>query len=222
MLHQFTQFTSILIVVLLMSIVTLQFQQPSQNATGTRQREFQQTILASMAAQQAELRRSVEALTADTWRLVNSTLGEAAASSAISHTSADDEVVRSKLDLLRVESDATFLRLKTLSDRPFFFAKEDVWHSADYILKHETVARTWMESFLHDDCRMIDIGCNGGYYALTALAYGCRVLAVDAQPRCLLRLNAAATLSGFNDRLSARWVAVSDDPTLNLTVGATR
>ena len=124
--------------------------------------------------------------------------------------------------LLQVSSNATFYRLTTMAGNPFFFPQEDVWHSADYILKHETVARTWMESFMREGCRMIDIGCNGGYYTLASLANGCRVLAVDAQPRCLLRLNSAALLSGFKDRLRSEWSIVSNDPNLNLTVGATR
>lgn len=132
---------------------------------------------------------------------------------------ASDDTIKG---LLQIPSDATFRRLKTIAGNPFFYAQEDVWHAADYILKHETVARTWMESFMREGCRMIDIGCNGGYYTLAALANGCRVLAVDAQPRCLTRLNSAALLSGFTDRLRSEWSIVSNDANLNLTVGATR
>jgi hypothetical protein len=92
------------------------------------------------------------------------------------------------------------------------------------------------------DCLMLDIGSNGGYYSLLGLSAGCRVVGIDAQPRCLDRLASAAVLSGFETRFASQQqitaadddandenvaltllhTALGDDEQRSIRVGATR
>jgi FkbM family methyltransferase len=86
---------------------------------------------------------------------------------------------------------------------PIWFAREDTLHSAEYILAQEAPNVQWWTqraaraAASPGGCRAADVGSNGGFFALTARALGCAVLAVDAQPRCLQRLASSAAVNGF-------------------------
>ena len=111
---------------------------------------------------------------------------------------------------------------------PFWFAVEDTWHSASFILTHESHHLTWiarrMTSQLNADqrCFVVDIGSNGGFYALAARTLGCSVFAIDAQPRCLARLESAAAVNGFSDGVVTSWSAVGVDVDRTITVGTAK
>lgn len=78
-----------------------------------------------------------------------------------------------------------------LSPPPFFYAVEDTLHSAKNVMDTERfVMFEWMNQVrkIQQQRRArpphcLDIGSNGGFYALMARAGGCRTMAVDAQPR---------------------------------------
>jgi FkbM family methyltransferase len=110
----------------------------------------------------------------------------------------------------------------------FWFPVEETLHSARYIeLNERPVIQFWgsvidkrkRESL---PCHVLDIGSNGGYFSLFSRAMGCNVMAVDAQPRCLVRLNSAAGVNGFSSGLTTQWTAVSDNKNLTVRVGATK
>lgn len=109
---------------------------------------------------------------------------------------------------------ASFTRFD-VAGASFFYAIEDTLHSAQYIAQHEGGNVAYWTAALAaassaQPCYVLDVGSNGGYFSLLSRALGCSVLAVDAQPRCLQRLNSAAALNGFSDGLTTRWAAVTD------------
>lgn len=74
----------------------------------------------------------------------------------------------------------------------------------------------------HGTCYVADVGSNGGFFTLLSRAIGCRVLAVDAQPRCLERLASAAAVNGFASGVTTVWSAVGPNASAHISVGATR
>ena len=127
------------------------------------------------------------------------------------------------------EGDTCTFRRFAVEDVHFWFAVEDTLHSATYIESQEAQNVAFWQSALREGrdatgrCFAVDVGANGGFFSLLARADGCDVLAIDAQPRCLQRLESAAAVNGFDSRgLSTRWTAVSDVANWTTTVGATR
>ena len=102
---------------------------------------------------------------------------------------------------------------------PFWMAVDDVKHSAEYVLQLEKggvanalrAAKAGLAA--RGSCRVLDLGSNGGFYSLLTRSLGCTVLAVDAQPRCLDRLNSAAGVNGWVTGLSTVWTALGPDGT---------
>jgi FkbM family methyltransferase len=112
----------------------------------------------------------------------------------------------------------------------FWYAVEDVLHSALFVVKHEHAMAVRIHLAMlaqvstHSGCIVLDLGCNGGYYTLSALAIGCRVIAVDAQRRCLERLETSIAASGFDrQRAHLIWTAVQAPNSQQVVrVGATK
>jgi FkbM family methyltransferase len=92
---------------------------------------------------------------------------------------------------------------------PFQYAVEGTLHSAQFIERYERGIAAGMARELAKtpNCTLLDVGANGGYYALLALALGCRAIAVDAQPLCLKRARQAARASHFS-KLHTVWGAI--------------
>lgn len=110
----------------------------------------------------------------------------------------------------------------------FFVAREDVGHASDAVLEFEKDVRTFFLNALNTakardggTCRALDIGSNGGFFALLARASGCEVIAIDAQPRCIQRLASASAINGWASGLTAVWAAIGDGGG-SVEVGATR
>lgn len=109
----------------------------------------------------------------------------------------------------------------------FWYAVEDTLHSAEYIGLHEKLnTKYWIGALRaapsNETCYVLDVGSNGGFFSLLSRSLGCNVLAVDAQPRCLERLQSSAAVSGFSTGLEVRWSAVSATPGMTMQIGATK
>jgi FkbM family methyltransferase len=111
------------------------------------------------------------------------------------------------------------------SECEFFYAEQDVGHSASFIEQFEVLFRRQLATSLYDQrekgCGLIDIGSNGGYYSLMAASIGCATIALDAQPRCLQRLASSAAVSGFGD-MTLIWSAIQRPGAKPISVGATK
>jgi FkbM family methyltransferase len=110
----------------------------------------------------------------------------------------------------------------------FWYPVEETLHSASYILQQEAMEVIWWIRTIHEtqtsqkNCNVLDVGSNGGFFSLLSRSLNCNVLGVDAQPWCLTRLSSGAAINGFDDKISTRWTAVSDNPDLTIDVGATK
>ena len=111
----------------------------------------------------------------------------------------------------------------------FFFAVEETLHSATYIRDNEAENVRWWKSRLQEQkrksggaCLVVDVGSNGGYYSLLSRSMGCRVLSIDAQPRCLDRLSSSAAVNGFTTGIDTAWTAISTNELGTIQVGATK
>ena len=111
----------------------------------------------------------------------------------------------------------------------FFFAVEETLHSATYIRDNEAENVRWWKSRLQEQkrksggtCLVLDVGSNGGYYSLLSRSMGCRVLSIDAQPRCLERLASSAAVNGFTTGIETAWTATSRNEQGSIQVGATK
>jgi FkbM family methyltransferase len=110
----------------------------------------------------------------------------------------------------------------------FWVAREDAGHASDEVLNVELQLVDFFLARLKaakardgGRCRALDVGSNGGFFSLLSRAMGCEVLAIDAQPRCLERLESAAALNGFSSGLATVWAAVGEGGG-DVNVGATR
>jgi FkbM family methyltransferase len=111
----------------------------------------------------------------------------------------------------------------------FWFAVEETLHSATYIRDNEIENVKWWKSRIQEQkvrsggpCLVVDVGSNGGYYSLLSRSMGCKVLAIDAQPRCLDRLASSVAVNGFKTGISTAWTAISTDESKTIQVGATK
>lgn len=100
-------------------------------------------------------------------------------------------------------------------------------HSAEFIVNYEQPITSFWQGVINnypaaEPCYVLDIGSNGGFFTLLSRAMGCRVMAVDAQPRCLERLQSSAAMNGFVDGIEPRWTAVSSKDGVVLQAGATK
>ena len=126
-------------------------------------------------------------------------------------------------------SSASFTRVDFPGTGGFWVAVEDAGHASDAVLKEEMSVAAFFAGALAaarardgGACRALDVGSNGGFFSLLARAAGCEVIAIDAQPRCLDRLQSAAALNGFSGAgLAAVWAAVGEGGG-GVRVGATR
>jgi len=112
-------------------------------------------------------------------------------------------------------------------DVSFWYSVEDTLHSAEYIQQYESsvvsdMIRIIKSSTSNEKCNFIDIGSNGGFFSLLGRSLGCRTIAVDAQPWCLIRLSSSASVNGYSSDFGVKWGAVSDQSTLSFNVGATK
>jgi FkbM family methyltransferase len=115
---------------------------------------------------------------------------------------------------------------------PFFYPIEETIGSAEFIMQNEQhVLRSWMYDLRQAQqatsnssrkVKCLDIGSNGGFFALMSRSAGCQTLAVDAQPWCLTRLSSAAALNHFDTDFDIQWTAVGQDPKATVEVGATK
>jgi hypothetical protein len=121
--------------------------------------------------------------------------------------------------LLAAEPNITSFSRISEADAPgtggFFVAREDVGHASDAVLEFEKDVRIFFLNALNTakardggTCRALDIGSNGGFFALLARASGCEVFAIDAQPRCIQRLASASAINGWTSGLTAVWAAL--------------
>jgi FkbM family methyltransferase len=113
----------------------------------------------------------------------------------------------------------------------FWFAVDEVYGSATYIRDIEPLNVAWWQERVRSAksarggaCTALDVGSNGGYFTILSRALGCRVLAVDAQPRCLQRLESAAAVNGFEGGVETAWAAVAPEGSgvKSIQVGATK
>jgi hypothetical protein len=113
----------------------------------------------------------------------------------------------------------------------FWFAVDEVHGSATYIRDIESLNVAWWQERVRSAksarggaCTALDVGSNGGYFSILSRALGCRVLAVDAQPRCLHRLESAAAVNGFEGGVEVAWAAVAPEGSgvSSIQVGATK
>ena len=126
-------------------------------------------------------------------------------------------------ELLSASPEVRFTRID--SDRlpglpaPFWVAVEDSFHSTEAILQGEmdvvgfflASLATWRTRHTGATCHMLDIGANGGFYALLARSLNCRTLAIEPQPRCCERIQSAAALNGFaQPDFTTVWGAVGE------------
>src|SRR5690606_34210829 len=52
--------------------------------------------------------------------------------------------------------------------------------------------------------RVLDVGCNGGFYSIELARLGARVLAIDHDPHSLAQAHWAAQVTGVQDRIEFR------------------
>ena len=119
----------------------------------------------------------------------------------------------------------SFKRLSPGMDVSFWYSVEDTLHSAEYIQQFESNVVSDMITIMKsssEKCNFIDIGSNGGFFSLLARTLGCRTIAVDAQPFCLVRLSSSASINGYLTDFGVKWGAVSDQSSLSFNVGATK
>jgi FkbM family methyltransferase len=121
-------------------------------------------------------------------------------------------------DVLHSTADISFKR-QTHEDISFWVAMENSFHSVDFILQHEQANIGWWQDTIRaaktkqgGRCRALDVGSNAGFFSLISRAMGCEVLAIDAQIRCLNRLQSASAVNGFTQGLDVRWGAVNNLP----------